>query len=65
MMEEQFEAALDECEVAIHLFQKDNLREFEKKASTNVSSLLQLKGRILAGLGKRMSLYYSWKRRKI
>lgn len=53
MQEKQFEAALDECEAAIHLFQKDNLREFEKKASTNVSSLLQLNGRILAGLGKK------------
>lgn len=53
MQEKQFDVALDECEMAIHLFQKDNPKEFEKKASTNVSSFLQLKGRILAGLGKK------------
>lgn len=53
MQQHLFEDALDECAIAIQLFQQDNMEEFEQKASTNVSSLLQLKGRILAGLGKK------------
>lgn len=53
MQHHLFENAMDECNIAVRLFQQDNLKEFEQKSSTNVSSLLQLKGRILAGLGKK------------
>lgn len=48
-----FEAAVTECDIAIEAFQRSYPDEYEAKNSTNVSSLLQLKGRILCGLGEK------------
>lgn len=51
MQERAFEMALDECNIAIEVFKQSCPDEYQEKESTNVSSLLQLKGRILCGLG--------------
>ena len=45
--------AEQECNIAIELYEKSNPDAFRDKKSTNVSSLLQIKGRIYAGIGKR------------
>lgn len=48
-----FIEAEQECEIAIKLYAKSYPDIFRDKTSTNVSSLLQIKGRIYAGLGRR------------
>ncbi len=49
----KFVEAKQECDIAINLYAKSNPEVFRDKKSTNVSSLLQIKGRIYAGLGRR------------
>lgn len=48
-----FAEAEQECDTAIRLYAESNPDAFKDKKSTNVSSLLQIRGRIYAGLGKR------------
>ena len=50
LKEHECEAAMAECEKAVQIYQKYNSEEYVKRSSTNVSSLLQLKGRIFCGL---------------
>lgn len=47
-----FAEAEQECEIAMRMYEKANPGVFQDKKSTNTSSLLQLKGRIYAGLGR-------------